>query len=94
MNNRLIKRWKKIDVGRRTEVVLSHLLYPWFSGYWIFPNPKFKGKEIADALLIWGDVLFIIQIKTGKGIESDIEWAKSEIAEDKERIIKWEERLK
>jgi len=94
MWKKLVARWLKLPEGKRSESVLNHLLLPWFSGYWIFPNPKFKGEEIADALLLWGDVLFIIQIKTRKGIKSDIKWAENKISEEKARIAKWIDRLK
>jgi hypothetical protein len=73
---------------------LNYFLTPWFSGYWTFPNPKYKSEEICDALLIWGDVVFIIQVKTRKGIKSDGEWAKYKIKEEKERILRWVQRLK
>jgi hypothetical protein len=84
-----IERWQKLPVGPRTEVFLNSFLNPWFSGYWAFPNPKFKREEIADALLVWGDVVFIIQVKAREGIKSDVNWAKNKIAEEKKRILKW-----
>lgn len=94
MNNKIIKRWKKLPVGKRTEAFLNYFLSPWFSGYWAFPNPKFKGEEIADTLLLWGDVVFIIQAKAREGGKTDIKWARHKIAEDKGKILKWVPRLK
>jgi len=72
MQNRTIERLKKMSIGLRTEVFLNHFLLPWFLGYWAFPNPKFKGEEIADAFLLWGDVIFIIQIKARESEKTDI----------------------
>lgn len=92
--DKAIRRIKKQPVGRKAEDFVNYFLAPWFSGYWAFQKPKHKGAEIADSLLLRGDVAFIIQIKERKGIKSDIKWAKHKIAEDKERISKWVERLK
>jgi len=89
-----LKSLMRLRVGRRTELVLSYMLSPWFSGYWLFPNPKFRGKEIADAILIWGDVAFIIQAKTREGIHSDLDWARSKINIEKRRINEWVALLK
>lgn len=94
MNNKIIYRWNKLSIGPRTEAFINYLLFPWFSGYWVFPNPKYKGEEIADALLIWGDFVFIIQVSAKEGRKTDIIWAEKEIVEGKERILKWVSRLK
>jgi len=94
MKNRTIERLKKMSIGLRSEAFLNHFLLPWFSGYWAFPNPKFKGEEIADALLLWRDVVFIIQIKARESEKTDINWASRKIDEDKARIFDWVRRLK
>lgn len=83
-----------MPIGKRSEVFLNYFLTPWFSEYWSFPNPKYKGEEICDALLIWGDVVFIIQVKTRGSIGADGKWARYKIKEEKERILKWVQRLK
>jgi len=84
----------KQPVGYRSENFVNYFLAPWFSGYWAFPKPKYKGGEIADSLLLWGDVAFLIEVKERKGIKSNIDWVKHKIAEDKAKILNWVESLK
>lgn len=94
ITDKTIRRIKKLPYGRRGEEFVNYFLAPWFSGYWAFPLPKYKGAEIADSLLLWGDVVFLIQIKERKGILSSIGWARKKIIEDNRRISEWVERLK
>lgn len=94
ITDRALRRIKKKPVGYRSEDFVNYFFAPWFSGYWTFPNPKYKGGEIADSLLLWGDVAFLVEIKERKGIKSNTNWAKHRIAEDKAKILNWVERLK
>jgi hypothetical protein len=92
--DKVLRRIKKKPAGYRSEDFVNYFLAPWFSGYWTFPNPKHKGGEIADSLLLWGDVAFLVEVKEREGIKSNIDWAKHRIAEDKAKILYWVERLK
>lgn len=92
--SKFVKSLLRLLPGRRAEVYLSHMLSPWFSEYWVFPNPMFRGNEIADAILIWGDVAFLIQIKSREGIHSSVDWGKRKVKIEKERINKWAALLK
>ncbi|MCK4818816.1 hypothetical protein KA005_23790, partial [bacterium] len=94
ITDKTLRRIKKRSVGYRSEDFVNYFLEPWFSGYWAFPNPKYKGGEIADSLLLWGDVVFLIEVKERKGIKSNTGWARHVVAEDKAKILYWVERLK
>ncbi len=94
ITDKTLRRIKKRSVGYRSEDFVNYFLEPWFSGYWTFPNPKYKGGEIADSLLLWGDVVFLIEVKERKGIKSNTGWARHVVAEDKAKILYWVERLK
>ena len=63
ITEKALLRIKKRPVGYRSEDFVNYFLSPWFSGYWAFPKPKYKGGEIADSLLLWGDVAFLIEVK-------------------------------
>ena len=92
--DKVLRRIKKKPAGYRSEEFVNYFLSPWFSGYWTFPNPKHKGGEIADSMLLWGDVAFLVEVKERKGIKSTIDWAKHRIAEDKAKILYWAKLLK
>jgi hypothetical protein len=94
ITDKALLRIKKRPVGYRSEDFVNYFLSPWFSGYWAFPKPKYKGGEIADSLLLWGDVAFLIEVKERKGIKSNTDWAKHKIAKDKTKILNWVESLK
>jgi len=94
ITDKTLRRIKKRSVGYRSEDFVNYFLEPWFSNYWAFPNPKYKGGEIVDSLLLWGDVVFFIEVKERKGIKSNTGWARHMVAEDKAKILYWVERLK
>jgi len=56
---------QELEPGLRTNRVLHDLLLkPRLLGYWTFLEPGTKNLEIADVLILFGDVALFVQAKT------------------------------
>jgi len=66
--------------GIRTNAVLRLLLDPVVFGYWLFREPKHKGIEIADSLMLWDDAALLFEAKTRtKPARDDASWIRSKL---------------
>jgi len=80
MDDSTIEHLLGLSPGVRTEYLLHYLLSPSFLGYWAFLRPKHKGTEVADILLIWGDVCFLFEVKTrAKPGDASAKWIKAKL---------------
>lgn len=59
-----LRRIKELPRGKQTEHFIYHLLLPKILGYWAFHGPKHGGKELADILVWWEDVVLLFEAKT------------------------------
>ncbi len=77
-----LQRLLSLPAGKRTNAVLRLLLGPVVFGYWLFREPKHKGIEIADSLMLWDDVCFLFEAKTRtKPAKDDRPWIRSKLTE-------------
>ncbi len=80
MDENIVKHLLGLSPGYRTEDSLHYLLSPSFLGYWTFLRPKHKGTELADILLISGDVCFLFEAKTRtKPGDASEKWIKAKL---------------
>jgi len=68
--------------GKRTNAVLQLLLDPVVFGYWLFGEPRHKGVEIADTLMLCDDAALLFEAKTRtKPARDDASWIRSKLSE-------------
>ena len=78
----IISRLVKKRPGERTDPVIYYFMAPIFTGYWSFLQPKDKGIEISDVLLVWGDVCILVEAKTRESAEdADERWCRKHICQ-------------
>jgi hypothetical protein len=82
VNDTQLQYLLSLPPGRRTNAVLQVLLDPVVFGYWLFREPKHKGVEIADSLMVCGDTALLFEAKTRmKPAADDASWIRSKLGE-------------
>jgi len=69
------------DTGKDKERIVQWLLEIAFFRDFIYRNPegKTKGKELSDVLIIYDDIVIIVQVKTHDSSKPAEEWIKKEL---------------
>jgi hypothetical protein len=84
MNIRYNSSLPPVNTGNKgpdTEEIVQWLLeVPFFQDF-VYRNPPLtEEKEFSDALIIFGDTIIIVSVKSKDGEKDDIEWAKKHLA--------------
>lgn len=97
MDAKRLARLVRMAPGYRSEEFMAWLAEVWFAGLWYFHKPKYKGNELTDAVVLFGDTALLMEIKTREGsamqAEATERWVRSKLSEATSQLERANESL-